>query len=90
MKKRKWRAVENEHAANTWDFISHDDLVFRVYGFGVIDKKMEDVIALIAWSPDMYNLLDRLRNGESVEKDEIKNVLKWLDGDGAKKGETEK
>ena len=86
MKKRQWRAVENEHAANTWDFISYDDLVFRLYGFGVIDKKMEDVIALIAWSPDMYNLLDRIRNGEAVEKDEINNVLKWIDDE----GETEK
>jgi hypothetical protein len=86
MKKRQWRAVENDHAESIWDFISHDDLVFRLYGFGVIDKKMEDVIALIAWSPDMYNLLDRIRNGEAVEKDEINNVLKWIDDE----GETEK
>ena len=82
MKKRQWRAVENDNATNTWDFISHDDLVFRVYGFGVVDKKMEDVIALIAWSPDMYNLLDRIRNGEAVSKTEINETLKWIDDDG--------
>ena len=85
MKKRQWRAVENDHAASTWDFISHDDLVFRLYGFGVIDKKMEDVIALIAWAPDLYNLLDRIRNGEAVSKTEINNVLKWIDDEGAEK-----
>ena len=68
MKKRQWRAVENEHAANTWDFISHD------------------VVALIAWSPDMYNLLDRIRNGEAVSKAEINETLKWIDDE----GETEK
>lgn len=79
MKKRQWRAVETENATNTWDFISNDDLVFRVYGFGVSDKKMEDVIAMLVWSPDMYNLLDRIRNGEAVDTDEINNVLKWID-----------
>jgi len=82
MKKRQWRAVENDHAESIWDFISNDDLVFQLYGFGAIDKKMEDVVALIAWSPDMYNLLDRIRNGEAVEKDEINNVLKWIDDKG--------
>lgn len=81
MKKRQWRAVETENATNTWDFISNDDLVCRVYGFGVIDKKMEDVIPLIAWSPDMYNLLDRIRNGEAVDTDEINHVLRWIDED---------
>lgn len=79
MKKQKWRAVETDNATNTWDFISHDDLVFRVYGFGGIDKKMEDVIPLIVWAPDMYNLLDRIWNGEAVDKNEINNVLRWID-----------
>ena len=42
-------------------------------------EKMIDVAALMAWSPEMYILLDRIRKGEAVEKDEINEVLKWID-----------